>query len=199
MVGERWSEVVRRGKGRSKRNNSSTGKKDDESTVMPRWVGVSIANTTKKKRESHKPKGNHTASRLNRKPAGEKIPGMRKVWGSMRSCSVQSMASTIAKLCPTMVEKLQVRRKYKTSRDGKISRWWFLIRGEEQVLTELEEKWGCVALQTSWKLEDCLKYNKPEQQPPPSPGSSLSPQLRANEPSTTPPISPASSFLEARQ
>ena len=60
------------------------------------------------------------------------------------------------------------------------------IRGEEQVLTELEEKWGCVALQTSWKLEDCLKYNKPEQQPPPSSGSSLSPQLRANEPSTTP-------------
>ena len=46
MVGERWSEVVRRGKGRTKRNNSSTGKKDDESTVMPRWVGVSIANTT---------------------------------------------------------------------------------------------------------------------------------------------------------
>ena len=75
------------------------------------------------------------------------------------------MASTIARLCPTVAEKLQVRRKYKTNQDGKTVWWWFLIRGDEQVLVELEGKWDSIALQRTWKLEDCYKYNILEQQP----------------------------------
>ena len=76
------------------------------------------------------------------------------------------MASTIARLCPAVADKLQLRRKFKTSQDGRISRWWFLIRGDECVLTELE-MWETVSAQTSWRLEDCLKYIEPNEQSSP--------------------------------
>ena len=75
------------------------------------------------------------------------------------------MASTIARLCPTVAEKPQVRSKYRISQDGKIVRWWFLIRGDEQVLVNLEGNWDSIALQTSWKLENCHKYNVLEHHP----------------------------------
>ena len=87
-----------------------------------------------------------------------KIPNARKIWGTMRSCSAVTVANTIAQLCPTFIGKLQVRRKYKTSSSGK-SRWWFVVHGEAEVLADLERNWEPVTLQTSWKLQDCLKYN----------------------------------------
>ena len=57
-----------------------------------------------------------------------------------------------------MAEKLQVRRKYKTNHAGQITRWWFLIHGDQQVLLNLEKLWEYVAAQTSSKLEPCLKF-----------------------------------------
>lgn len=87
-----------------------------------------------------------------------KIPGLRKVWGSVRSCTTNVMANTISSLCPTMVNKLQLRRKYKITPDGQVRLWWFLIRGDEEVLLQLEKIWSTVAVQTSWKLEECVKF-----------------------------------------
>ena len=88
-----------------------------------------------------------------------KIPNARKIWGTMRSCSAVTVANTIAQLCPTFIGKLQVRRKFKSSNSGIKSRWWFVVHGEEEVLIDLVRSWEAVTLQTSWKLQDCLKYN----------------------------------------
>ena len=90
-----------------------------------------------------------------------KISGLRKVWGSMRSCTANAMAKTISSLCPTMANKIQVRRKYKITSSGQVGLWWFLIRGDEEVLLELDKIWSTVAVQTSWKLQDCVKFTKP--------------------------------------
>jgi len=68
------------------------------------------------------------------------------------------VATTIAQLCPTVAGKLQLRRKYKTSENGHVKRWWFLIRGEEEVLIELQKTWDHISTQTSWRLEECLMY-----------------------------------------
>ena len=87
-----------------------------------------------------------------------KIPGLRKVWGSMRSCTTNVMARTISGLCPTMANKLQLRRKYKIASNGQVRLWWFLIRGDEEVLIELEKIWNTIAVQTSWKLEECARF-----------------------------------------
>lgn len=159
--GRSWSEVVKRGKSQTKHANSNS-MRGDRNSETPHWIGVSVSTSNKKRDE--KPNESSSVQRHRRKSTGEKLTGIRKVWGSMRSCTAQTMASTIARLCPTVAEKLQVRRKYKISQDGKIVRWWFLIRGDEQVLVDLEGKWDSIALQTSWKLENCYKYNALEHQ-----------------------------------
>ena len=42
---------------------------------------------------------------------------------------------------------------------GRTTKWWFVIRGAEDVLIELQDKWENIALQTSWKLEDCFMFS----------------------------------------
>ena len=74
----------------------------------------------------------------------------------MRACTTQTVSTTIAQLCPTVAGKLQLRRKFKTNDNGRITRSSFLIRGEEDVLVELQQIWECVSIQTSWRLEECL-------------------------------------------
>ena len=46
-------------------------------------------------------------------------------------------------------------------------KWWFVIRGEESVLQELEGEWSTVAMQTAWKLEPVYVYEEN-----PTPGNS---------------------------
>jgi len=82
--------------------------------------------------------------------------GVRKVWGTMKSCAAHTVSNTIAQLCPTVSAKLQLRRKFKTTgsaNGGRTTKWWFVICGAEDVLIELQDKWENIALQTSWKLE----------------------------------------------
>ena len=90
----------------------------------------------------------------------EKVHGVRKVWGTMKTCSSGAMATTIARLCPAVAGKIRLRRKYKSNEAGRVIRWWFVIRGEEEVLVELENMWDPVFNQTSWKLEECLKLKE---------------------------------------
>ena len=67
------------------------------------------------------------------------VPGAHKVWGTMKACTTQTVSTSIAQLCPTVAGKLQLRRKFKTNDNGRITRWWFLIQGEEGVLVELQQ------------------------------------------------------------
>jgi len=109
-------------------------------------------------RKSSKPRRPRDTIPNSNKPQREKvrIPGVRKVWGTMKSCTAHTVSNTIAQLCPTVSAKLQLRRKFKTSgsaNGGRTTKWWFVIRGAEDVLIELQDKWENIALQTSWKLE----------------------------------------------
>ena len=44
------------------------------------------------------------------------------------------------KLCPPFTNTLQVRCKFK-SNEEKVIHWWFLVRGDEAVLADLESCW----------------------------------------------------------
>ena len=57
-----------------------------------------------------------------------------------------------------------MRRKYKTGKDNR-GRWWYIVRGTEEDLCELDSEWDHVHIQTSWKLETC--FIKPMQNPLP--------------------------------
>ena len=39
------------------------------------------------------------------------------------------------------------------------TRWWFVLRGDEDILSTLESEWEQVQLQTNWKLEPLLKFS----------------------------------------
>ena len=100
----------------------------------------------------------------------ESVPGSRKLWGTLRATTATVVSSTIGKL--TTVGKLvEVKRKYKSQPNGSTNnrntKWWFILRGSEDVLKELEGEWERVQLQTTWQLMPCLKYvdNPPPNQP----------------------------------
>ena len=55
-----------------------------------------------------------------------------------------------------------MKRKFRDGESGRRDRWWFLIRGSEAALGELESLWNCVSLQVGWKLEMCTKPSNDE-------------------------------------
>ena len=61
-------------------------------------------------------------------------------------------------------EQVQARRKFK-SINGKSNhtRWWFVLRGDEDILSILESKWEQVQLQTNWKLKPLLKFSNSDE------------------------------------
>ena len=85
--------------------------------------------------------------------------GVRRIWGTMKSCSSSAVKNAITRLIPDQripgIAEVSVKRKFKRSSDNKL-RWWFLIYMPEEALEKLESEWEPVALQTSWKLEPCM-------------------------------------------
>ena len=88
-----------------------------------------------------------------------KVEGSRKVWGTMRSTTAPAIINAIRFVSVVDVSKLIIRRKYKTSPTKRQTKWWFVIRGEENLLTILKEQWHSIALQTNCKLEPQLRFD----------------------------------------
>ena len=95
---------------------------------------------------------NDTASASTRR---ETVSGARRVWGTLRSATCTTVKNSLSHL--TNVNDFQVKRKFSHStRSGK-EKWWFIIKGAEEVMQSLESKWEPVKLQTGWQLEPCTK------------------------------------------
>ncbi len=56
------------------------------------------------------------------------VDGVRRVWGTMRSCTPRTLLSTLQRVT-TVAEHVEVRRKFKVKGNTEI-RWWFHIQGE---------------------------------------------------------------------
>ena len=84
------------------------------------------------------------------------VSGVRRVWGVLKYCPTGAVISTIKKLArEDFGDKLTVTRKFREGRFGRRDTWWFLLKGEEAVLVELESMWDKVAFQTNWKIQTC--------------------------------------------
>ena len=74
----------------------------------------------------------------------------------LKYCPTVAVISTIKKLArEDFGDKLTVTRKFREGRFGRRDTWWFLLKGEEAVLVELESMWDKVAFQTNWKIQTC--------------------------------------------
>ena len=86
----------------------------------------------------------------------EVFTGVRRVWGTMKACTVPTVIKSITWLT-SIGSNVQVKRKYKTNDKDKVVKWWYILRAEEAVLNQLEQELEKVQLQTSWKLEPYYK------------------------------------------
>ena len=76
------------------------------------------------------------------------VPGVRRVWGTMKNTSPAAVTTTLEKLAGSELgNKISVTRKFRNGITGR-DKWWFLLKGQESVLKELETVWESVSLQT---------------------------------------------------
>ena len=88
-------------------------------------------------------------------PAKYPLKGARKVWGTLKTTTTVAVTNAL-KLVPDISPgSITVKRKYKTlNGTGRVvTKWWFILRGEEEVLQALENKWNIIAVQTAWRIE----------------------------------------------
>ena len=91
--------------------------------------------------------------------------GARKIWGTLRTTTSNAVSSTLSKLT-SKGNQVQVKRKYKSIQNtNKTARWWFVLRGSEDMLQEIENEWDHVSAQTNWKLETVDVHDNPPLQP----------------------------------
>ena len=121
-----WNEVVRRGK-----RNPKTG----QPPAMLKESKVA----TKRNAQTHVT-GDRTVVEAKDAPGMPQSPkrpwvqisGARKVWGTLKNTSTAKVP----------LDSLTIKRKYKTVHKNSrqvVVRWWFVIRGEERILQELQE------------------------------------------------------------
>ena len=111
------------------------------------------------------PPGNNAASNSAAQSNRARVEGARRIWGTVKSCTVGTVKSVIQRFC-NVESSLRVRRKTsKLSPDSNRIRWWFVLHGDETLLTSLESQWETVNMQTSWKLQPCFMQTEP----PPGP------------------------------
>ena len=92
------------------------------------------------------------------------VHGARKIWGTHPSATAQSVSKTITSLTKVPAD-ITIKRKYKTilsqqsSGRHKLIRWWFVIRGSDDTMKQLDEKWNLVLMQVDWELESLYSYS----------------------------------------
>ena len=153
-----WSVVVSKGKGNGKR---STGKGNG----MVQGKGSSGTATELKGAECSGHKGHATSSGKSTKPGSNNKKGIpvdnaRKIWGTLRATACSAVTSAIKRLTSaSLCEKLTVKRKFKATQDGKVKKWWFVVRGNKPDVELLVEEWHKIEIQTGWKLEPVLHFD----------------------------------------
>lgn len=74
------------------------------------------------------------------------VAGSRKIWGTLKSTTTSAVSNAVCSLTGMNADHLIFKRKYKTNPTKNSSKWWFVIRSDEALLKDLEEKWHLIAL-----------------------------------------------------
>ena len=87
------------------------------------------------------------------------VPGARKIWGTVKATSSSAVLGTIKRLTSSGA-KLSIKRKSQpATEDRRRERWWFILKGKEEDLIQLQTEWETVNIQTSWKIERVCYYS----------------------------------------
>ena len=181
--------VVRRGRRQQGKNGTQPNRSDGGASKQP--------NSNQRSRADRGIDQSQYPHEYSKHPPKKRVPvqGAMKVWGTLRSATPAVVANAIERLSNASFDpkSLRVKRKFKTTQDGSVKKWWFVIRGDVSVIHMLDQEWGNIANQTGWKLEQVYCYEDsipactlPAQQPQTSPISDLdNVQQPLTPPSTT--------------
>ncbi len=148
-----WNVVARRGRGRQ---NLGSGPPPKDNHAQSKSVHSSHHPAHTERQQNHLLK-----SRI-------PLKGARKIWGTLRHTTTLAVQNTLKALTKCS-SGLTIKRKFKTTDRNRVTKWWFVLRGEEQLLEQLQEEWPAVSVQTSWKLEPVLSYGDiPDDPDPPT-------------------------------
>ena len=94
------------------------------------------------------------------------MKGARKVWNTFKFVTASAVSHAVHTITGIPTTNLSIKRKFRhCAVSNKVSTWWFVIRGEETVLEQLESMWSQVQLQTKWELKSLLSYSDAEADP----------------------------------
>ncbi len=172
-----WSKVVsnKKGKGKGKGKGESTGNEKGKANnasitgTVPKGHGPArpASDGTGPSRHSldePNTEGNGQTHPNSKLPSSKKripVENARKVWGTLRSTTCPVIINAIKQLTSAPLgARLTVRRKFKTSQNGTIKKWWFVVRGDKSDTELLEKEWPKIALQTGWKLEPVFCFDE---------------------------------------
>ena len=79
-------------------------------------------------------------SKANIKPL-KPVRGSRRIWGAHQSATTEAVKTVMKSTDVAAVEGLSIRRKYKLAQVSGVKhevRWWFVVKGEESMLKQLD-------------------------------------------------------------
>ena len=90
------------------------------------------------------------------------VKNARRVWGTLRTTTSAAVRTTLQQLIGFPESDVIVKRKFKTANgdSDRVIKWWFVVRGNEETIQQLESGWPKVQLQTAWKLEPLYFISK---------------------------------------
>ena len=161
---EQWSQVAKRGK-RGPRSGSGSHHRPSQATTCP----PSQEDSSSPSQPSNNQDSTTTTVQTSPPPRNRRIKnkrpciavsGARKVWGTLRATTVSAVANAICSVTNIPTADISIKRKFKSRPDdNRVKRWWFVLRGEESTLQNLEGCWNQLELQTKWKLEPVFRYS----------------------------------------
>ena len=96
---------------------------------------------------------------IRRKPSVP-VRGKRKLWGTRKTTTTEDVIRTI-NTYTSVKTGLTVKRKYKSTPryPHAITKWWFVVSGEENLLQQLHGEWSKITqTEGKWSLESLLCY-----------------------------------------
>ena len=78
------------------------------------------------------------------------IPGAQRIWETMRSTHT-AVNNALKQLTTVDVSQLIVNRQFKAAVNDptRVHKWWFIVRGEEDLLQQVEGAWNPVGVPTT--------------------------------------------------
>ena len=132
---------------------------------LPTPVGASTSPSTTTQSNSAPQPSFSSRPRKTHGPTRVRVTGARKIWGTVKSTTAAAVANALKTLAKAPQNALSVKRKYKINAK-RVTRWWFVIRGEKSLLEQLPSTWHLVNIQTAWKLEPVFKHQKEDSPQP---------------------------------